>query len=88
MQGKVDDSNVGARVVDVTGNYSQDASGTFSQGSDGDMSLESATKLTAKVGGSSIEITDSAITISAGGSVVVIDASGVSVNGSEIKLNC
>jgi type VI secretion system secreted protein VgrG len=52
------------------------------------MSLESATKLTAKVGGSSIEITDSAITISAGGSVVVIDASGVSVNGSEIKLNC
>ena len=88
VQGKVDDSNVGARVVDVTGNYSQDASGTFTQGSDGDMSLESATKLTAKVGGSSIEITDSAITISAGGSVVVIDASGVSVNGSEIKLNC
>jgi len=88
VQGKVDDSNVGERVIDVTGNFSQDVTGTHSQGSDGAMSLESAVKLSTKVGGSVIEITDSAIKITAGGSEVVIDAGGVSVNGSEIKLNC
>ncbi|WMJ69049.1 type VI secretion system tip protein TssI/VgrG [Stenotrophomonas sp. 24(2023)] len=88
VQGKVDDSNVGERVIDVTGNFSQDSTGTHTQGSDGDMTLESAVKLSSKVGGSVIEITSSAIKITAGGSEVVIDASGVSVNGSEIKLNC
>ena len=35
-----------------------------------------------------IEITDGEIKISAGGSEVVINSGGVSVNGSEIKLNC
>ena len=34
------------------------------------------------------EITDGEIKISAGGSEVVINSGGVSVNGSEIKLNC
>ena len=57
VQGKVDDSNVGERVIDVTGNFSQDVTGTHSQGSDGAMSLESAVKLSTKVGGSVIEIT-------------------------------
>jgi type VI secretion system secreted protein VgrG len=52
------------------------------------MTLGSASKLTAAVGGAFIEITDGEIKISAGGSEVVINSGGVSVNGSEIKLNC
>ncbi|MCF7750442.1 type VI secretion system tip protein VgrG [Bacillus subtilis subsp. subtilis] len=88
VQGAVEDTNIGARSVGVDGTFDHEVSGTHSQLSNGDMTLGSASKLTAAVGGAFIEITDGEIKISAGGSEVVINSGGVSVNGSEIKLNC
>jgi len=72
----------------VDGTFDHEVTGTHSQLSNGDMTLGSASKLTAAVGGAFIEVTDGEIRISAGGSEVVINSGGVSVNGSEIKLNC
>ncbi len=88
VNGAVQDENIGARTVGVDGVFEQGVSGTHSQFSNGDMSLGSASKLVAAVGEAAcIEITGGEIKISAGGSEIVINASGVSVNGSEIKLN-
>lgn len=88
VQGAVEDTNIGARTVGVDGTFDHEVTGTHSQLSNGDMTLGSASKLTAAVGGAFIEVTDGEIRISAGGSEVVINSGGVSVNGSEIKLNC
>ncbi len=88
VTGAVEDSNVGARTVTVDGAFEHGVTGTHLQGSDDHMMLVSAAKLTTAVGGAAIEIIDGEIRISAGGSEVVINAAGVSVNGSEIKLNC
>ncbi|MEQ4574429.1 MAG: type VI secretion system tip protein TssI/VgrG [Gammaproteobacteria bacterium] len=88
VEGAVEDTNKGARTVGVEGDFEQGVSGKHEQMSGSDMTLASGTKLTAAVGGAFIEVVDGEIRISAGGSEVVINAGGVSVNGSEIKLNC
>ena len=94
----------GGYTQSVTGGYSQavtgplavQASGPLTQGATETMALHatgagsytSASALTLGVGSSTVVIDGGSITISAGGSVIKVDASGVSVNGTEISLNC
>ncbi len=57
----------------------------FSDGNPGVGSSEAVHRV--KIGGSSITITASAITLSSNGSTIVLDAGGVAVNGARIDLN-
>ena len=78
----------GTRDITITGPMSQSASQTMDLHAQGAGTYTSATSLTLAVPGSTIELTQGTITISAGGSTIKVDASGVSVNGTKISLNC
>ena len=69
-----------SRIQAITGTDTRSATAKISE--------SSASEIEFSVGGSSkISITSSEISVTAGGSVIVINDSGVSVNGIEIKLN-
>lgn len=86
--GAVEDANEGARTVSVTGNLEHGVTGTHAAFSGGDMSLGSGTLVALGVGeASGITITGGEIVIASGGSTIVINAAGVTVNGAKINLN-
>lgn len=87
VEGAVTDGNKGTREVSTEGDVSHVATGTFEIGANGDMTLGSGTTIKLGVGETGIVITSQEITLSCGGSTVVINAAGVTVNGAEIKLN-
>ncbi|MDR2872171.1 MAG: type VI secretion system tip protein VgrG [Xanthomonadaceae bacterium] len=87
VQGNIEDNNQGTRDISVDGAMTQSVSETCSIASTGEMTLESAAKVTAKVGEASLVIESGAITITVGGSEIVIDGGGVSINGGKIRLN-
>ncbi|AKJ29569.1 type VI secretion system Vgr family protein [Caldimonas brevitalea] len=87
----------GGYTEKVTGLFESTAIGPMKQGAtttmdlhaDGAGTYTSGTSLKLGVGlASAIEITGGSITISSGTSVIKVDASGVSVNGMQISLNC
>lgn len=57
----------------------------FSQGNPGAAANEAMHRI--QIGASSITITESGITLESNGSRIVLDASGVSINGAKIDLN-
>ncbi len=96
VSGKVDDNNQGDRTVSVGGKLEQgvattmevSSGGDMTMGSGGTMALGAASEVAIGVGESSgISITGGEIVISSGGSTIVIDASGVTINGAKINLN-
>jgi type VI secretion system secreted protein VgrG len=89
VKGPVEDGNVGARTITVEGgDFSQTVAGACSMFSTADTSISSSVRIGLGVGeASGILIEGGQITITSGGSTIVIDASGVSINGATIKLN-
>ncbi len=88
VQGPVEDGNVGARTISVEGNLEQNVIGKCAMMSSSDTSISSGVLIGLGVGeASGIMIKPGEITITSGGSTIVIDASGVSINGAVIKLN-
>ncbi|MEI2432886.1 type VI secretion system tip protein TssI/VgrG [Lysobacter yananisis] len=88
VMGAVEDANEGPRTVSVTGNLEHGVSGTHTAFSGGDMSMGSGSRIALGVGEvSGITITGGEIVIASAGSTIVINASGVTVNGAKINLN-
>ncbi len=88
VNGAVEDSNTGARTVSVDGTLEQGVSGTCKMSSGSDMSIGSGSLVALGVGeASGITIDAGKIIISSNGSTIMVDSSGVTVNGSTIKLN-
>lgn len=88
VQGDVEDANVGNRTVSVDGNLEQGASGTCTVSSSGDMAVVSGSQVAIGVGESSAIIIDAGrIEISSNGATVVVDSTGVTINGAKIQLN-
>lgn len=87
VAGPVQDVNTGTRTVSVDGAMTHEVTGTHTSVSNGDMNLASASKMVLGVGGAGIEIVDGKIQISVGGSTIVIDGGGISLNGAKINLN-
>ncbi len=86
----------GGCTEDVTGEHKTTVKGpanhtvinTLKQHANEPATYTSNTLLTLAVGTSKVEVSPDCITVAAGGSVVKIDAGGVSVNGCKISLNC
>lgn len=84
----VEDVNGGDRTVSVGGKMEQGVAGTLSISAGGDIAVGSGSLVTIGVGeGSGISISAGEIVITSGGSTVVINAGGISVNGAKINLN-
>lgn len=84
----VEDLNGGDRTVAVGGKMEQGVGTTLAISSGNDMTLGSGTLVALGVGeASGIFITGGEITIACGGSTIVINAAGVTVNGAKINLN-
>jgi type VI secretion system secreted protein VgrG len=85
----------GGSTHDITGAYDTSVTGAISQTSTATTDIHSTApgtytsdaKLTFGVGGASIEVTPVSVTITAPGSTVKVDPSGVSLNGLKISLN-
>jgi type VI secretion system secreted protein VgrG len=78
----------GERWMTVTGPINQSATTTIDIHAIGAGTYTSDASLALAVAGSVVEITPDTITISAAGSTIKVDASGVSINGQKISLNC
>ncbi|MFC3552437.1 type VI secretion system Vgr family protein [Lysobacter cavernae] len=84
----VEDINGGDRTLSVGGKMEQGVATTLAISAGGDMTLGSGSLVAMGVGeASGISITAGEIVITSGGSTVVINAGGISVNGAKINLN-
>jgi type VI secretion system secreted protein VgrG len=72
----------------VTGPADHSVTNTLKQHANAPATYTSNTLLTLGVGDSMVEVHPGSVVIVGGGSTITVDASGVSVNGSKISLNC
>jgi type VI secretion system secreted protein VgrG len=78
----------GKHNTHVTGTADHSVTSTLTQHADALATYTSNTQLTLEVGASKVEVKPGSVTILGGGSTITVDASGVSVNGCKISLNC